>query len=607
MQMKKILIFTFLFMSIAKLYADEDVSIKAKAPNVVKQGERFRLVYTINTQVADFDAPSIDDFRVLAGPSTSTSTNISVINGKMTKNFELKYTYVLQAEGKGKFSIPPAKVQVDGKVYKSNSLNIEVINGKSAGSRQKSRQQSVSDEQATRSPGDKLFVRVLVDDRNVYRDEPIVATLKLYAQLRVSDLRNVKIPDFRGFYKQEIPTPDLRQLEKENVGGEIYQTGVLKKYLLFPQQTGEITIEPFKLDFIVQKRVESGGSRSIFDDFFGSYKNVKMPVKSDPVKVNIRSLPEDKPKDFNGGVGSFRIEASLDKNSVKTNEGVNLKVKISGKGNLKIFEAPQVNFPPQLETYDPKITDNIDISESGASGSKEYEFLIVPRTQGEYRIPPVKFSYFDLPGKRYKTIKTDPVKLRVDRGEGDTTTGFTSSFSQKDVNMIGSDIRYIKTGDFDVQEKDEFLFGSFWFFFVYVFGIVCFVLLYLFQRKKMKENADVALAKNKKANKFAKKRLKEASKHLSDSDKDQFYEETLNALWGYLSDKLGISVAELSRDKAEERLMEKRVDEELTDQFLRLIDDCEFARYAPSSGEEKMDELYKEAIDVISRLQQKLK
>ena len=449
-------------MSIAKLYADGDVSIKAQAPNVVKQGERFRLIYTINKQVDDFDAPSIENFRVLAGPSTSTSTNISVINGKMTKNFELKYTYVLQADEQGNFPIPPAKVKVEGKVYKSNSLNIEVIDGKSAGAKQKSSQQSRAHEQKTQSaPGDKLFVRVLVNERNVYRDEPIVATLKLYAQLRVSDLRNVKIPDFRGFYKQEIPTPDLRQLEKENVGGEIYQTGVLKKYLLFPQQTGKITIEPFKLDFIVQKRIESGGSRSIFDDFFGSYQNVKMPVKSEPVNVSVRPLPTNKPKDFKGGVGSFRIEASLDKNSVKTNEGVNLKVKISGKGNLKIFEAPQVNFPPELETYDPKVTNNIDVSESGASGFKEYEYLIVPRTQGEYRIPPVKFSYFDLPSKSYKTIKTVPVKLQVERGEGDTTAGFTSSFSQKDINMIGSDIRYIKTDGFDIKEKNEFLFGSF--------------------------------------------------------------------------------------------------------------------------------------------------
>ncbi|MGM0497555.1 MAG: BatD family protein [Bacteroidota bacterium] len=605
--MKKILIFTFLFMSMGKLYADDDISIKAKAPNVVKQGEQFRLVYSINAKADDFEAPSIENFRVLAGPSTSTSTNVSIINGKMTKNIELKYTYVLEAEEKGNFSIPPAKVEVDGEVYKSNSLDIEVIDGKSSGSRQKSSKQSRADEQESQDPGDKLFVRVLVDDRDVYRDEPIVATLKLYAQLRVSDLRNVKIPDFSGFYKQEIPTPDLRQLEKENVDGEIYQTGVLKKYLLFPQQTGNTTIEPFKLDFIVQKQVKSGSSRSIFDDFFGSYKNEKMPVESDPVNINVRPLPEGKPTGFNGGVGSFQIEASLDKESVKTNEGVNFKVKVSGKGNLKIFDEPQVNFPPELETYDPKVTNNIDVSESGAKGSKEYEYLIVPRTGGEYNIPPVKFSYFDLSSKSYKTIKTNPVKLQVEKGEGDTTSGLTSSFSQQDINLIGSDIRYIKTGDFDVKERDNFLFGSFWFYFVYIFGIVCFALLYLFRRKKMKENANIALAKNKKANKFAKKRLKEASKHLANADKDKFYEETLHALWGYLGDKLSISVAELSREKAKERLMEKNIDEELTEQFLRLIDDCEFARYAPSLGEEKMDELYKEAIDVISRLQQKLK
>jgi hypothetical protein len=357
----------------------------------------------------------------------------------------------------------------------------------------------------------------------------------------------------------------------------------------------------------VQKRVQSGRSQSIFDDFFGSYQNVKMPRQSEPIEVNVRPLPDNQPADFRGGVGSFDIEASMDKTSAKTNEGVNLKVKISGKGNLKILDGPKVDFPPDLETYDPKVTDNIDVSASGAKGSKTYEYLIIPRNAGEFRIPAIEYAYFDLQSDSYKTLRTQPITLNVERGEGDTTGGGSASFSQKDVSMIGSDIRYIQTKEFDIKEKGKFIFGSLGFWFIYVFGIIVFVAVYLFRRKKVKENANVALAKNKKANKFAKKRLKVASKHLTDGNKDQFYEETLRALWGYLSDKLGISVAELSRDKAQERLADKNIEEDLIEHFLRLIDDCEFARYAPSSGEEKMDELYKEAIDVISKLQQKLK
>ena len=605
--MRKLVLFIGLFLSAGVLFADEDVSVKAKAPNVVKKGQQFRLVYTINSKVDGFDAPSIDDFRVLAGPSTSTSTNISIVNNQMTRKFELKYTYVLEADKEGTFTIPPAKVKVDGKAYKSNALEIEVIKGGSTSGNQQQGNAQQANGSGTAQPGDKLFVRVLVDDRDVYRDEPIAATIKIYSKLRISDLRNVKMPDFQGFYKQEIPTPDLRHLEKENVDGEIYQTGVLKRYLLFPQKTGKITIEPFETDFIVQKRVQSN-SRSIFDDFFGSYKNVKMPVSSDPVTINVRALPSGEPTDFKGGVGAFDIEASLDKQAVKTNEGINLTVKISGKGNLKILDAPEVDFPPDLETYDPKVSKNVDVSVNGATGSVEYEYLMIPRSAGKYRIPSIHYTYFDLPSKSYKTLTTKPLSISVERGEGDTTAGGRStSFTQKDVNMIGSDIRYIKTEDFEMKEKGKFIFASFWFYFTYIFGILLFVLLYLFRKKRIKENADTVLAKNKKANKYAKKRLKEASKHLTAGDKDQFYEETLKALWGYLSDKLGISVAELSREKAKQRLNEKQVDEALIDHFLELIDECEFARYAPSSEEGKMDKLYKQSITNISQLQQKLK
>jgi hypothetical protein len=609
--MKKLLLFLSLIVIAGEVFADDDVKFTAEAPGVVKEGQQFRLTFTVNKRAEDFDPPDMQNFSVLAGPSTSSSTNVSIVNGKMTKNFQLKYTFILQPNKTGKFTIPPAAVKVDGKEYQSNSVEIEVIdsNGSGGTAQQgsgRSEKESGSQSKTVKVDGDKLFVKILVNKKNVYLEEPLVAEIKLYSKLNISGLEKVNFPNFEGFYKQEIETPTLRQLEKENVNGEIYGTGVLKKYLLFPQKTGKITIDPFEVDCIVRQKVESQ-SRSIFDDFFGSYKNVRMPLSSDPVQINVRSLPSGQPDNFTGGVGSFELSASLDKNSVKTNEGVTLNLKISGSGNLKVLEPPEVNFPPDLEVYDPKISDDINISESGATGTKSIEYLVIPRHEGEYRIPSIEMAYFNPNTRSFHTLQTQPMKLAAARGDEDSAAQVTSSYNRQDVSRIGSDIRYIQTEDFDYRNSGEFVFGSTGFYATYLLGIMAFMGVYFVRRKKVRENADVALMKNKKANKFARRRLKVASKYLKEDEKDNFYEETLKALWGYLSDKLGIEVAELSRDKAREKLIEKQVPEDLTEQFLELIDNCEFARYAPSGGVQKMDELYNQAIYIISKLQQKLK
>lgn len=607
--MKKHLIILILSLVTGQLFADE-VKFTGEAPGVVRMGTQFRLTYTVNTEAKDFRSPDFQYFTVLAGPSTSSSTNVSIVNGKMTRNYQLKFTYILEARQTGEFTIPPAKIQVDGQTYESNAVQIEVIDGDGSSSQQKSQQTSRQQTggQATKSVAqdDDLFVRVMISKRNVYREEPLVATIKLYSKLNISGLENVDFPSFEGFYKQEIETPPLRQLEKENVNGEIYGTGVLKKYLLFPQKTGNIRIQPFQVDCIVRKKVE-GESRSLFDDFFGSFKNVRVSLASDPVQINVKPLPSGQPGNFTGGVGSYQMNASMNKQSVKANEGVTLKVNISGSGNLKVVDPPKVNFPPDLEVYDPKVTDNIDVSESGARGTKTIEYLLIPRHAGNYKIPSINMTYFNPGSGSFNTLQTQPMTLNVAQGEGDTATRVSSSYSRQDVDIIGSDIRYIQTGNFEYREKGEFLFGSGKFYAVYAGGIALFFAVFFVRRRKIRENADVAMMKNRKANKFARRRLKEASKHLQEGEKDRFYEETLKALWGYLSDKLGIAVADLSRDKAREILTEKEIPEDLTEQFIELIDDCEFARYAPSGGVEKMDELYNHSIAIISRLHQKLK
>jgi hypothetical protein len=598
---------TLLFLG-GGILADE-VEFTAKAPNVVRQGQQFRLTFTVNTQADHFQPPDIKHFSVLAGPSTSSSTNVSIINGKMTRQFQLSYTFILRADETGEFTIPAARVEVDGKQYETRPVTIEVIDQKQgqAGSGQTGTDSGRDEASETvQASDDELFVRVLLNKNSVYREEPLVATIKLYSKLSISGLENVKFPAFEGFYKQEIETPTLRQLEKENINGEIYGTGVLKKYLLFPQKSGKLTIEPFQVDCIVQKKVKSQ-SQSLFDDFFGSFRNVRMPVKTDPVSVRVKELPGGQPAEFSGGVGSFDISATVDKNQVATNEGVTLTLKISGKGNLKVLSPPQINFSPDLEVYDPKINNDIRVSGSGARGTKTVEYLVIPRHAGEYQIPSASLSYFDLNRQAYTSVQTRPVTLHVEQGEGDTTGGVQRSYSQKDVSIIGSDIRYIQTDQFELEDKNDFLYGSTPFYLVYIAGLVLFGGVFMVRRRKEKENADVALMKNRKANKFARKRLKDASRYLEQGQKDPFYEETLKALWGYLSDKLGIPVAELSRDKAREKLEANRIPEEMTERFMKLIDNCEYARYAPSTDEERMDRLYQDAITIITALHQKLK
>jgi hypothetical protein len=587
-----------------------DVQFTGEAPNVVKSGQRFRLTYTVNTKAENFEPPNIQNFNILAGPSRSTSQNVSVINGQMTRTYQLQFTFVLEANKAGEFTISPAKIQVDGKTYKSKPLKIEVIGQEKSQEKQQqnaeSARESSTQSKTQNAQSDDLFVRILVNKSNVYREEPLVATIKLYSKLNISGLENIKFPNFEGFYKQEIETQPLRHLEKENVNGEIYGTGILKKYLLFPQKTGNITIGPFEVDCIVQKKVKSQ-SRSIFDNFFGSYKNVKMPLSSRPMQINVHTLPSDKPLDFTGGVGNYRMDASMNKQSVKTNEGVTLEINITGNGNLKVLEPPRVNFPPDLEVYDPKVSNNIKVTPSGASGTKTIEYLIIPRHAGEYNIPPVKMSYFDPAKDSYHTLQSQPLTLHVNKGEGDTSRQVSASYSKQDVNIIGSDIRYIQTEDFRYKEQGEFLFGSNRFLALYTGSLAIFLAVFVIRRKKVRENADMAALKNKKANKYAKRRLKIASKYLKEDDKDKFYEETLKALWGYMSDKLGIPVAELSRENIQDTLRKKQIPEHDTTQFLELLDNCEFARYAPSGEAEKRDELYNNAIAIISRLQQKLK
>ncbi len=599
------IVFFLLLITAPRLFAD-DVTIKASAPNVVRQGERFRLQYTINAKPDNYVPPTIKHFNVLSGPSTSSSSNIKVINGNVERSYNYTLTYVLQAQDEGKHTIPPAVIKVKGKQYQSNALSVEVVKGKgsqSAGGGQGSNAgQSNSD-----IPSGNLFVRILVSDRDVYRDESLGATIKLYSKVNFAGLDKVDLPDFSGFYQQEIDMP-RQSMTRENVNGEIYNTGIIKKYLLFPQQTGKVRIDPVELECIVRKAAQGSHSGSLFDQFFGrQYQNVKIKIKSRPVTINVKELPPNAPTSFKGAVGDYDMKVNIDKKELKANEALNLNVTLSGTGNIKLLDAPQIKFPPDFEAYDPEVNVSVNNSLNGAAGRKTFKYLVIPRHPGNFRIPPVAFSYFNPASGNYKTITSDEFNISVGKGDDNETGNVVTGFSKEDIKYLGKDIRYIKEGDVSWKRKNSYFITAGWFYVGYGFPFALLVLMIFFRRKKLKDRANVDLVKNRKANKLARKRLKIAHKHLKNDNKTEFYEEILKGLWGYISDKLTIPIADLSKDSAVATLKKYNIDQKIINDLTTVVDECEFARYAPTAELPQMDIVYEEAAKTISELEQNLK
>jgi len=452
-----------------------------------------------------------------------------------------------------------------------------------------------------------LFVRVLVNKSNVYQGAHLVATIKIYSRVNLSGFEKVDLPDFNGFYMQEIEIPPLRSLERESINGQIYGTGVIKKYLLFPQHSGNIVIEPVEIECLVQQTVQKT-PQSFFDDFFSfnSVRNTKKLISSPEVNINVKRLPAGAPSAFSGTVGSINMIANLDKTSVKENDAVTLKITLKGTGNLKLAEAPVVNFPPDFETYDPKVTMNLKAGLSGTIGSKTFEYLVIPRHAGNFRIAPVKYSFFDTGSRKYENLSSDEFFIKVSKGEEGEDGNIISGFTKEDVRYLGKDIRFIITGPIKVKEKGRIIFGTPLFLLVHAGLFVIFLLVYILVRYSTKRNANVILLRNRRANKQAKKRLKSAGREMRANNAKGFFEEILKALWGYMSDKLSIPVSELSQDNIRQSINEKTVDKKLVDNFVELVDACEYAQYAPASESFSLEDIYQKAINIISKLEQKI-
>ena len=586
----------------------DDIEFTVSAPGVVTVGEQFRLTYSINSKADKFSAPEFDNFYVIAGPSTSYNQSTQIINGKVTRNVSYTYTYILQSTREGKFTIPPATAVVKKKQYSTNLLQIEVIKSKTQQQTRTPATQSQNNQGLANIGNEDLFVRVLINKSDVYQGAHLVATIKIYSRVNLSGFEKVDLPDFNGFYMQEIEIPPLRSLDRENINGQIYGTGVIKKYLLFPQYSGNIVIESLEIECLIQQTVRRT-PQSFFDDFFSfnSVQNTKKIISSPEVSINVKPLPAGAPSSFSGTVGSINMIADLDKSSVKENDAVTLKIILKGTGNLKLAEAPVVDFPPDFETYDPKVTTNLKAGLSGSVGSKTFEYLVIPRNAGNYRIAPVKYSFFDAGTGKYKNLSTKEFIIKVSKGEEAEDGNIISGFTKEDVRYLGKDIRFIITGPIKIKEKGKINFGTPVFFLAHTGLFVLFLLVYVLVRYSAKRNANVILLRNRRANKQANKRLKSAGREMRANNAKGFFEEVLKALWGYMSDKLNIPVSELSQENIRQSIKRKTVNKKLVDEFVELVDTCEYAQYAPAGESVSLEEIYRKSIKIISKLEQKIR
>ena len=604
---KIIFLWTILIALSIHAYADEKVSFTASAPEAVAVGDQFRLSFTANTlNVKDLQIPSLKGFDVLMGPSRST--NISSINGNTTQS--ITFTYMLLAKEEGTYTIPGATILVGGKQVISNGVTVKVLpadqTSANAGSRQGGGANAASSNSNSVSNTD-LFITATANKTTVYEQEAILLTYKIYSVVDLQGFESARMPDFKGFHSQEVELGDNRKWVLEHYRGRNYQTAVYRQFVLFPQQSGQLTIEPARLEASVLKVNRAVDPFEAFFNGGSNYMKIKKTIQTPKLTIDVKALPTGKPMDFSGGVGEFNISSSINTTELKTNDAITLKIIISGTGNLKLTGNPEVKFPEDFEVYDPKVDNQFRLTGAGLSGNKVIEYLAIPRNAGTYKIPPVTFSYFDIKTQSYKTLSTEGYELHVEKGTGNAAQTVANFTSKEDLKVLNEDIRFIKQGDVSLKPKGDFFFGSTACWLGYLIPLCIFLAVFVYYRKQIAANANVSQMRTKKANKVAVKRMKLAGKLLAENKKDAFYDEVLKALWGYVSDKLSIPVSRLSKDNIEETLRNHNVDTVLIDEFLATLNNCEFARFAPGDDNQAMDKVYTDSLEVIGRMENSIK
>ena len=609
--MRKLLL-TFTLLAVAFAYAKADeVTFTADAPSAVVMGQTFRLAYTVNTHDAKgFRVGNITDFDILSGPNQSSSLSTSIINGQRTSSKSLTFTCILRPKKEGTYTIPAATIVAGGKQMSSKELTVKVLPPDQKAQAQQSGSQgrtTTSSQTSGQISNDDLFIVATVNKKKVYEQEAILLTYKIYTTVNLTNMTG-KMPDLKGFHTQEVEMPKGgREFELEHYKGRNYRTMVYSQYVLFPQQSGQLEIPSITFEGTVAQQVRNYDPFEAFFNGGSSYVNVQKPIQTPKLTIDVSPLPSGKPASFGGAVGDFSISSSINTTELKENEAVTLKVIISGTGNMKLIKTPEVSFPADFEVYDPKVDNKFTLKAGGLSGNKVIEYLAIPRHNGNYTIPGVEFTYFDIKSGAYKTLKTPEYALNVAKGEGSGAAVNTGYVSKEELRLLGQDIRYIDLKDAKLSPKGVYLYGTMGYWLWYIVPLVGFVVILIVYRKQAAENANIAKTKNKKAGKVATRRLKVAKQKMAAKDKAGFYDEVLKAVWGYLSDKLIMPVSELSKENIAAELAARQVSEASIKECTALLGDCEFARYAPTLSGISVEKIYDRTAELMNKLENEIK
>ena len=580
--------------------------IAVSVPSHVEAGENFRLSYTINTQdVDEFRAGNIPGgLELIAGPYTSQQSSYRMVNGHTSSSSSITFTYTLYAAKDGSFTIPPAHARINGRMVASRAAKV-VVSGRArnSGGAPKMHGEDESREPSMASAGSRitandLFIKVTANKRRVHEQEPILLTYKVYSLVDLTQLEG-KMPDLTGFHSQEVPLPQQKSFHLERVNGKPYRAVTWSQYVMYPQMTGKLQIPSITFKGIVVQQNRSVDPFEAFLNGGSGYVEVHRNIVAPGLTVQVDPLPT-KPTGFSGGVGKFNISAQLTKKEVKAGDPVTLRVVVGGNGNLKLIKQPEVNFPKDFDKYDAKVTDKTKLTSTGVGGNMIYDFLFVPRNQGTYTIPAVSFTYYDTGLNAYKTIKTQPFKLVVDKGDGNSTSADYDA--QKD-----NDIHDIMSGKCEQRQVGNFFFGSTSWWISLLLPLIAFIVLLVIFRKRALDHADAVKMRGKKANKIARKRLKKASKLMFQGKSEAFYDEVLRALWGYVGYKLNIPVEQLNRDNITEKLQSHQVDDATIGKFISALDTCEFERYAPGDASGNMEKTFNSAMTAIEEIEEVMK
>ncbi|MDR1757856.1 MAG: BatD family protein [Bacteroidales bacterium] len=610
-----ILFYLFIFFVQGGLHAQQ-VTCHATVPTrAIEVGQVFEYSVSLNTKADQIVSTSFSHFKVLRGPSVSHSSSFSMVNGNMTSSQSYTYTYALQATAEGTFAIPGAVFSVNGQQVKANNVQVTVVKAdgtNSGGSGNNARAQGQGQNQGGNLDKNDIFLSASASSTSPYQGESVTITHKLYVSDAVNgglQVINQNLPTQNGLWTYQLGKDnDTRKQGSETVNGKHYTVYEIRKTAVFPQKSGDLTITALEME--VAARVIFGRpSNSIWDDFFGGGQQARdhrLKIQSNSIKLHVKPLPSaGQPDSFSGLAGNFTMSTHLSREQLKTNEAANLVITVSGTGNLQHVELPALHFPPDFDVAEPRVSDKINTSGNTVSGSRTFEYIIIPRAAGSFNIPAATFSYFDLASHAYKTLSSKEYTLKVEKGEGEPVSSTTPFAAQKDIKMLDRDIRYIKTNGQAFAPREVSLFGSVWHFSGILIPVALFLLFLLIWRKQIEARRDITGYRDRHANKVARKRLRAAHQLLQNNQQEPFYEEISRVLWGYMSDKFHIPLANLSMNTVEEKLQAKGLPAEHISEFMNTLQQCEFARFAPGDPSQLMHDMYQSTLSFITRIEKK--